>query len=365
MIRLATFNVENLFDRPLILNLKDQEKAAELLDMVKALQLLITKPSYSPADKSEIFRLYQELKDYIEIQEDVGKLFRRSGGFAITGVSASGASSWYGGITFKRSAFKTKQRENTAAMIKKINADIQCLVEVEGMKTMEDFNSNLLSRRFKQFLSIDSPIDPRGIDLGLYLRDPTIASIRTNMFDRQGSKQIWSRDCLEVACKLPSGETLHVLINHFKSKFGGDTPDAIAKRTRQAERVVEIVGERYDPAKDLYAVMGDLNDTPDSVPMHSMMNTALFKDVFDVTGRPADDRWTYYYGGNPVAKRRTQIDYIFVSPKLAQKVRSVDVLRRGMSAVAEGKILGVTPYSDFTGQTAASDHAAIVVELDL
>ncbi len=365
MIRLATFNVENLFDRPLILNLQDQQRSSDLMAKVVQLQKLIALPTYSAADKTLILQLFGEVDQYIDIQEDVGKLFVRSG-FTPTRVSASGAGSWYGGIIFKRARFADQQRTNTATMIKKINADIQCLIEVEGNQALDDFNSTLLGRRFGQHLSIDSVNDPRGIDIGLYTKKPKLGRVRTNMFDKKGRKTVWSRDCLEVESVLESGVSLHVLINHFKSKFGGDTPESQAKRLGQSQRLLDIVGERYDPATDLYAIVGDLNDTPDSPAIAPLMQTNLFTDVMEVVGQPADDRWTYYYGGNPVAKRRTQIDYIFVSPKLAPLVRNVQILRRGMTAVAEGKIPGVTPYEDFASfRTAASDHAAVTVDLDL
>ncbi len=365
MIRLATFNVENLFDRPEILNIKDQDKVKALLEKVAELQKLIKLETYSDADKAQIFALYMELNAYIDIQEDVGKLFKRSR-VAIIGVSASGAGSWYGGIVFKRAQFGDLQRTNTAKMLKKIDADIQCLIEVEGNQALESFNSKMLNRRFKQHLSIDSPIDPRGIDIGLYLRKPTLGRIRTNAFDRVGTKQVWSRDCLEVECILESGRSLFLLMNHFKSKFGGDTPATLAKRKGQSDRLLAIAGERYDPAKDLYAVVGDLNDTPESAAIAPLMQSSLFTDVFEVTGLPQSDRWTYYYHPNTVAKRRSQIDYVFVSPKLAPLVKSVDVMRRGMTAVAEGRIPELQPYPDFGSfRTAASDHAAIVVDLDL
>ncbi len=365
MLRLATYNVENLFDRPAILNLKDSQQTNVLLGKVSELQSLIDKPVYSDSDKAAIFSLYFELNRYIEIQEDVGKLFTRRG-MALDRVSADGRGDWYGGIQFRRAQFGDQQRINTATMIKKVNADIQCLIEVEGNQALDDFNSKLMARRFQQHLSIDSPIDPRGIDIGLYLRKAKMGRIRTNAFDKKGARSIWSRDCLEVECLLPSGRSLFLLINHFKSKFGGDTPDALAKRKGQSERVLQILAERYDPKKDLYAVVGDLNDTPDSTAIAPLMGSPLVRDVMDVAQRSPDDRWTYYYGGNPKPKRMTQIDYVLVSPALAKLVKGVDIMRRGMTAVAEGKIPGITPYEEFAGfSTAASDHAAVVVDLDL
>jgi endonuclease/exonuclease/phosphatase family metal-dependent hydrolase len=357
MIRLATFNVENLFDRPAVLNLRDQDKINDYLGKIAELQNRIDQASYSTAEKARILALANELERYVEIQEDVGKLFTGRG--ANRRVSASGRAAWIGGIQFRRSNFSGEQRKNTAAMLKVIDADIQCLVEVEGNQALRSFNAELLDYRFKQHLSIDSPNDPRGIDLGIYLRKSALGTIHTNAFDKKANKSVWSRDCLEVECQLPSGESLHLLLNHFKSKMD-NSPAADARRKGQAERVVEILQQRYAGKIDYFAVVGDLNDTPNSGPISPLASCGLVKDVFDVMGHPAGDRWTYFYRG-----QFNQIDYVMVSPKLAAKVRAVEVLRQGMPIAAERPSLGITPLPGVTGHsTAASDHGAIRVDLD-
>lgn len=358
MIRLATFNVENLFDRPAILNLNDQAQTNALLAKVATLQNLIDQPDYSAAGKAQILALDTELNRYIEIQEDVGKLFTGKG--ANRRVSASGRNAWIGGIQFRRANFSGEQRKNTAAMLKHINADIQCLIEVEGNQALRSFNAELLSYRFKQHLAIDSPNDPRGIDLGIYLRGNTLGRIGTNAFDRKAGKTIWSRDCLEVECRLPSGESLYLLLNHFKSKMNS-SPESDARRKGQAARTVEILRDRYENKIDYFAVVGDLNDTPDSDPISPLSASGIVQDVFDVTNHPADDRWTYFYRG-----KFNQIDYVMVSPKLAAKVRKVEVLRAGMPVAVERPSLGITPLPGIVNKsTSASDHAAIAVDIDL
>lgn len=358
MVRLSTFNVQNLFDRPAVLNLKNPDRITELLAKIAELQNLIDQTSYSAADKAGILALDNELSQYIEIQEDVGKLFTGRG--PNRRVTASGRGSWMGGIQFRRSNFSGEQRINTAAMIKHIDADILCLVEVEGNQALRSFNSELLGRRYKQHLAIDSPNDPRGIDLGIYMKNSILGKIRCNAFDQRGTSRIWSRDCLEVECTLPSGESLFLLLNHFKSKMNNDAA-ADARRKGQAKRVVEILDERYKGKVDYYAVVGDLNDTPDSDPLKPIADTNLVEDVFDVVSHPANDRWTYFFRGS-----FNQIDYILVSPKLAQKVQSVKVLREGMPIAVDKPELGITPLPGVAGHsTAASDHAAIAVNFNL
>lgn len=360
-MRVATFNVENLFDRPKILNIESQNDSKAALADVNKLDTLIKKKTYTADDKKEILRLSKLLTPFIVIQEDIGKLKTTTGR-----IVASGADDWVGGIQFKRANFSDRQRLNTGFVIDSINADVQCLVEVEGNQALADFNREILINKFQYHLSIDSPRDPRGIDLGVYSRTHALGRLRTNAFDQSGSKFIWSRDCLEVEIIISETRSLFLLLNHFKSKFGGDTVANKAKREAQANRVVEIASTRYDPATDWVLVVGDLNDTPDSPPLAPMFNTTAFRDVFDIVNRPADDRWTYFYKPNPVARRRTQIDYIFASPALADRVQSVDIERRGMTAAVLGELPEIMPFDGFTSlRTSASDHAAVIVDIDV
>jgi predicted extracellular nuclease len=178
-MRIATFNVENLFDRPKILNGQDSVETKSALADVGKLDKLLKKKIYSPADKKEIVRLRKLLAPYIVIQEDIGKLMTTTGR-----VVATGAADWIGGIQFKRAQFSDQQRINTGFVIDTINADVQCLVEIEGNQALADFNREILQQKFQYHVSIDSPRDPRGIDLGIYSKTHALGQLRTNAFDR-------------------------------------------------------------------------------------------------------------------------------------------------------------------------------------
>ncbi|GAB4361045.1 MAG: hypothetical protein OHK0021_05120 [Bryobacter sp.] len=365
MIRLGTYNLENLFDRPKIINLEDNQESSRLLKLADQLQKEIGKTTY---DKAKIEQLLVDLKGYVTVRSDKGKFFV---GQSKTKVKATGRAEWEGGIEFVRVKFDDKQRENTARLVKSLKADVLCMIEVEGRQTLTDFMREFFptSARLGYNMLIDSPIDPRGIDIAIAWRKASLGILRSNAYDRTmingREASVWSRDCLELELKLKDGKSLWLLGNHFKSKFGGDTPKSIAKRTAQSQRVVEILNERYNLKQDYVAVLGDLNDTPDSAPMAPLYAAADLHDVFEVVNTPAADRYTYYYGGNPLSKRKTQIDYIFVSEALRPLVKDVSVHRGGMTAVAQGKIPEIQPMEGVTGwRDAASDHAAITVDID-
>ncbi|BDC48798.1 hypothetical protein F183_A11140 [Bryobacterales bacterium F-183] len=363
MIRLATFNVENLFDRPKIINLEDTAKSASLLQAAAQLQAELAKTVY---DKPRIEQLLTELKDYVTVRADRGKFFKTN---STTKLKANGKDDWAGGIEFLREKFKEPQRVNTAQVIKNVDADVMCLIEVEGRQALSDFMREYIpntSKRLMRNMLIDSPIDPRGIDIAVAWRKAGLGTIRSNAYDSRRvnnrNVSVWSRDCLEVELSLKDNKSLWILANHFKSKAGGATAASDDKRLAQGQRLAEILTTRYDLTQDLVAVMGDLNDTPDSPAIAPLYAVPNLHDVFDAAGTDPTDRYTYYFGGAPVAKRRTQIDYIFVSEPLKDAIQSVSVYRKGMTAVAKGLIPEETPFAGITGaKDAASDHAAIVV----
>jgi endonuclease/exonuclease/phosphatase family metal-dependent hydrolase len=363
-MRIGTFNCENLFSRARALNLDDKQASAGILARVGALQALLQRDVY---DKQAILAMYSELKDYIEIRQDSGRFWKGQGNKEI---SANGRGDWKGSIEFRRADLRQSAREATAQVIRDTRANILCLCEVEGNEILEDFNRQMLGADlFDQHLLIDSPNDPRGIDVGLFLRGTQLREIRTHVFDPvpgAPGRRVFSRDCLRVAVAVPGLEQpVHVLLNHFKSKGGGSTKqDADARRLGQATRVREIVKTEYDLSRDLVVILGDLNDTPESTPLAPLFTTPGLHDAVALGIQNSADRWTHYFGGEVKARRHSQLDHILVSAALKPRLRSVEILRRGMGAVATGEAQGdIVPYSVIkTPRDAASDHAAVVAE---
>ena len=338
-LKLASFNVENLFSRAKILNLVNKQLSEQLLDKVADLNTLLAKDPYTAADKAAIKKLIGELKLYITIREDRGKLLNRSGA-----VTAPGAKAWDGGIEFKRDTFNDTTRGNTAQVIKDVDADVCCVIEAEDRISLSRFNSALLdSKKFKQVWCIDGN-DDRGVVVGL-LSNFEATALHSHIYDGTSRSRTFSRDCLHVELDLGGGKTLHALCNHLKSKMGGDSPASKARRKKQAERIAEILGQ-FNLKQDLVAVMGDMNDTPDSAPLAPLMAVADMHDVLELAfGNDMTKRWTYEYRG-----KKEQIDLILVSKPLKDAFTGADVDRSGMFGV---------------GAQAASDHGAVWATFDL
>jgi len=357
-VRLATFNCENLFSRAKVLNLRSNEKTDEILKRIAVLQALLVRDAYSPADKKQILALDKELSFNIEITEYRGKLFVGRG--EIRRVSAAGRHAWDGGIAFRRATFSEQQRQNTALVIKKVAADVQCLVEIEDRPAIDAFNSQVLSRAFPYNMLIDG-FDPRGIDVGLLTKRP-ILNVKTHIFDKDALGRIFSRDCLEVEVQVRNGVSLHLLVNHFKSQGYGAAKDNDAKRQRQAKAVARIIQDRFDLSTNLVAVLGDFNDAPNRPPkaLRPLLGLTGLSDVLELQFANSADRWTYHYKSNE------QIDYILVSDALKAAFRTAGVERRGMQDLTKISTAGEVQFPSVSGPAdAASDHAAVWADFTL
>jgi len=365
--RLATYNVENLFGRAKVLNFANHETGDEKMVKIAELQAILEKTTYSTADRDRAGRLYDELRDVIGyniLRSEIGFfLFRRhdadgDGKKETYRLAPTRRDQWQGFITFDRDTFSDDTSRHTARVIEEVDPDVLCINEVESRPVLDDYNADRLDRRYPYNILIDCKGDPRGIDVGIYSKHP-IGAVRTNIFaaDDEGNA-IFSRDCLEVEILTDRGP-VHLLANHLKSKFrGGDE-----KRKAQAREVRRILEARYDLTTQRVAVLGDLNDTPESDPLSPLMDMAGLTDVLaSPRGPAADRRWTYRF-----RNEFNQIDYILASDPLAAALTRADVERRGMPPEAlDGSNAGVESFPGITSwRNAGSDHAAVFADFDL
>ncbi|HLQ46030.1 MAG TPA: endonuclease/exonuclease/phosphatase family protein, partial [Planctomycetaceae bacterium] len=320
-LRLGTFNANNLYRRSKAFQLEGfSTQAAEVLDDLRKLEQLLAKDDYSGATGTGIVKLLEKYDfnkldvfpedRWFTINEVRGRLFRVTKPAAPAKpkieLLANGRSDWLGWIELTREDVSSVATDNTARVIKAVAADVLCMVEVEDRHTLDRFNRLTLAKfkaSFEHNLLIDGN-DPRGIDVGV-LSQFEIRSVRSHIDDvtirGQTSEKIFSRDCPEFEIALPDGRSLWLLANHFKSQGYGTRRGNDAKRTRQAKRVRQLL-ERFDLTRDLVVVAGDLNDTPDSLPLRPLLTAPFLFDVFQspLLGGP---RWTYHDG-------RQQIDYL-------------------------------------------------------
>jgi endonuclease/exonuclease/phosphatase family metal-dependent hydrolase len=374
-MKIASYNVENLFQRARVLNQDSREVSRAVLKMHADLNHILSKPQYSKTDKDRIVELMERLGidkaddggRFAILRQNRGKLVKR--GRNGLEVVAGGRGEWIGWLDLKYEAVDEIATRMTAKVIDEVDADVVGLVEAESRPSLLRFRDDVMEkangaasngRSYEHVMLIDGN-DDRGIDVAIMTRlGFAIERICSHVDDTEDGRRIFSRDCAEYHLHTPSGERLIVLVNHFKSKGFGAQSDSDRKREAQARRVKAIYDKlRHDGARHV-AVLGDLNDTPDSAPLKPLLESTDLKDIaahadFDDDGRPG----TF---GNGTASNK--IDYILLSPELFQRVRRGQIFRMGVWGGKNGTLF---PHFDEITKAgeAASDHAAIWAEIEL
>ncbi|MCB9684776.1 MAG: endonuclease/exonuclease/phosphatase family protein [Alphaproteobacteria bacterium] len=266
----------------------------------------------------------------------------------------------------------------TADLLNGLDADVIALQEVEGLDTLKQFRDRFLGGRdaWPHALVIDGN-DQRRIDVGLLSRFPIVHARSWQHLLGGDGQPVFDRDCLEADVEVPGLGVLTLFVNHFKS-MRAETDDAPGRavtrprRVQQARAVMDIVRRRFgdDPGDAPFVVLGDLNDhvVDDEQGRSGILDLVRWDAVVPLVERlPERERWTHYFQGHapsnaPPAYR--QLDHVLASRRLAALNPGLPTIdRRGQPKRAEAwdgeRLTGVGWH-----RPKASDHCPVVVAID-
>lgn len=247
-----------------------------------------------------------------------------------------------------------KELEQVAAIIRKLDADVVVLSEVENEGAVKAFADELLKDLGYRHVAAGSSNDERGIRLAILSRLPIVSMTSHRFLDLklEGEPTTWrfARDLTRFRLQATASRTLDLYVVHLKSKHdsAGD-PQSGKWRLAEATKAKQIIDEQLKENPDQWLAMaGDFNDTPDSEPIKKLLAPPAAAEkgtglVDAHAALPAEQRITYLKG-----KFRSTIDYIMASPSLA---------KRAVKGSAQVGVEGVA--------LEGSDHAPIVVTFDV
>jgi endonuclease/exonuclease/phosphatase family metal-dependent hydrolase len=341
----------------------------EVLTEYTRLNKLLQRPNYTAAVKADILDSIDKLNlkksdesKFVILRQNRGRLLKRPTS-GPPQVVAEGRNDWVGWLELKKEAVNEIATSMTAKVIQDVDADVLAVVEADDRIALCHFNDQLLrpiNSAYRGIMLIDGN-DDRGIDVGLFTKPKfPVEWIVSHVDDAVDGKTIFSRDCPEFTVRVSETKELLVIVNHFKSKGHGSQADSNAKRKAQAKRVKEIYKKRRAEGVKFIAIVGDLNDTPNSDPLSPLISQTDLKDIFehdlfDDGGRPG----TF---ANCTASNK--IDYLLLSPELFAKVTEAGVFRKGIWGGVNGTLF--PHYDEMTRSIhAASDHAAVWADVDI
>lgn len=382
MVRIASFNVENLFARPKAFRGGITEESEKIISAYEEVNALFKKQTYTAADRQKVIELLAVLDIYHKNSQGAIRrkltssprwawLRKNRGGFdrqpgntsEDIEIIAAGRNDWIGWVELETEATNEISTRMTAKVIGDpgVNAEILAVVEAENRPSLLRFNDELLDKKYRHIMLVDGN-DPRGIDVGLLTKSGfPIRNIRSNVDAEDAQGIVFSRDCPEYEVVTPNGTHLYILVNHFKSQSGGGG----AKRKRQAKEVRQIVDRLVGESKHVI-VLGDFNQgaKPDGSPADN------FADLFDPAGPLVD---AYGLPGFDLGPRlgtftdcsiRNRLDYILISQSLVPFFTGGGVFRKGLWGTRVTRPTAWETYTEIeNGNQQASDHAAVFVEL--
>ena len=194
------------------------------------------------------------------------------------------------------------------------------LCEVENKGVLEDLTSHpkLIGGDYK-IIHKNSP-DFRGIDVALIYQNGTYKPIEnewmnvTFPFDERTT-----RDILYSKGMIMGGQTVHIFVNHWTSRWGGAAetePKRIFIANLIKEKTDEILED--DPMAQII-IMGDLNDNPTD---KSLMENLISEDLYNLSApKFANGEGTLYY------RSWDLFDQMIVSKSLIDE-QGIDVLNK-------------------------------------
>jgi endonuclease/exonuclease/phosphatase family metal-dependent hydrolase len=232
-----------------------------------------------------------------------------------------------------------------AKIIKDMDPDVLMLNEVGGFESLENFNNHFLGNAFTVHLKEGN--SNRGIDVGYLLKKslnfkPVLLSHKNrplqflypheNQTPSGGKSHYFSRDVAELRLfrKAENSPSLVVLLVHLKSKLDPENvdPQGRLRRTAELRTLIEIYNDiRKELGHTPVIVAGDFNGIankrrPDFEPeFEQLYLQSNLYEMSDLVRLPLERCYTQVQI-NPLGKQTfIQLDYIFVSPELKDKIR--------------------------------------------
>lgn len=345
--RLAAYNVENMFDRPAVMDSDDWMRRAGVLAAHARVNELIQLAEYDADTRAEILEQLAVLGLVRSDASEFAILRKLRGSFLLrrrdgtTEVVADGRAAWVGFVELTTEPVTELSSTHTAMVMRDVGADVLGVVEAESRPVLEMFSSVLLrlstGRRTTRSCSSTATTCAASTSVswrGAATPSPTSAPMSTIATPTGWSSPATARS-ITCARRAESGSWCWSTTS---------SPRATARpATRLAGNAV-----------------GDLNDSPDSESLAPLLTGTSLRDVSEHPDFEWGPRRGTFGSGNQEAK----IDYVLLSPALFAKATGGGVFRKGVYRGPRTR----DPWEIYETLTdevdEASDHAAIYADLD-
>jgi len=276
-----------------------------------------------------------------------------------------------------------KKISNLAKVISSINnkelPDIVGICEVENRKVLEDLIADTLLSANEYGIAHEQSPDPRGIDVALIYKKSEFEyisheAIKVKLADNPNYN---TRDILHVIGIVNEKDTMHVFVNHWKSRGGGSQAETEIKRVNAAKILREKVDNILRKNENAnIVILGDMNDEPQNKSIAETLNATNNRnttDVFELYNTLLDKdlkgEGTYSYKGE-----WNMLDNIIISQNLLKNrlgyhigANEGEIFKEEWFMYYQSKIDQFIPSKTYGGKNyygGYSDHLAVYLILN-
>ena len=151
-MKIAAYNVENLFDRAKAFN-EESTEAQRVVKEEAELNALLENPEYTPATKKRILVLLKSLGilkadegPFVILRKIRGQFIKRPRNNGPVEIVANGRGDWIGWVELKTTHVNEIAIMNTGRVIRDVDADIVAVIEAEHRVALKQFSDAVLTK---------------------------------------------------------------------------------------------------------------------------------------------------------------------------------------------------------------------------
>ena len=275
-----------------------------------------------------------------------------------------------------------KKLNNISKVITAIGAwsppELVGLCEIENKKVLYDLIFNTPLYHFEYKIIHQESQDKRGIDVALLYQPKSYTPIKNRFIEINFPNKSWknTRDILYSKGTLHNDDTIHLFVNHWPSRWGGQL-ESEDNRLHVAS-VVKIITDSImaDSKHANIIILGDFNDEPTDQSISKILATdnsivdIKHSQLYNLTAisNSYPNIGTLKYRG-----KWSKFDQIIISgnlldnKKLHAKTESFTIFNPNFLLEKDKTYLGYKPYRTFIGYKyngGFSDHLPIFIDLN-
>lgn len=337
-MKIATFNVQNLFHRDRSLLLKTRGKCVS--DWIVEFDALLLKkrcPSNTERLKELSFLLDFDKtyhNPYVVMRKKAGALYLK--GMNCSKELKSGElTDWNGWIKVQTLPIDPEATNHKAMVISEIDPDILVLQEVEDKMSLDEFNNLVLPKfdceAFQDIILVPGS-EGKGREQSLLLKNGfELESVKTHKLE---SSEYVKQELLEYEIQSPKGEKINLLSAYFPEN-NLDKEKAFEIRKNQAYQTSMIYKMLQMQGKTNIVIAGTLNAPSYCNSLSPLLQETDLKDIsksktFNVDIDEGKDATYYRMGAYRMGVNIKQKDYLLWSPTLFAKVNGGGLNRKGV-----------------------------------